>query len=82
MLIKAFKCAFAGHVIDLSENIVADIIHDKRNYICKCHRCGLYLMHDGANSGLTVPMTEKTARRVKQRIEHEIALLKKEVKNR
>lgn len=76
MRIKAIKCVFVGHVVDLSENIVADIIHDKRNWICKCHRCGLYLLHDGANSGMTVTISEKMARRVRKRIEHDIAYYK------
>ena len=81
MRIKAIKCMFVGHVIEPSENIVADIIHDKRNWICKCHRCGLYLMHDGANSGITVTMSEKTARWVRKRIEHDIAYWEAEYDN-
>lgn len=59
--IKAIKCHFAGHIIDTSESLVKTYMIDDRNWLCKCHRCGVYIMHDGAMSGMSVPMTKKQA---------------------
>lgn len=65
------KCFFSRHcIVDQSESIVSDIMIDKRNYLCKCQRCGLYVMHDGAISGLTSRfMSEKEAFRIKSDFE-------------
>ena len=46
---------------------------DKRNWLCKCHRCGLYIMHDGAISNGSVILTESQALRVKTEFENEFA---------
>lgn len=62
-------CLFAGHNINTEESIVKDIMLDKRNWLCKCHRCGLYIMHDGATSGLTVAMTRRSAMKIKKELE-------------
>lgn len=56
-------CAIKGHVINPSETIVPSMI-DQRNWLCKCHRCGLYEMHDGAVSGKSITLPEKIAKRV------------------
>ena len=66
MILKAVVCMFKGHDIDPNESIVGDIMRDKRNWICKCHRCGLYEMHDGAISGLSITLTKSQAMRTKQ----------------
>lgn len=65
------KCFFSGHcIVDPSESIVGDIMIDKRNYLCKCHRCGLYVMHDGAISQHTIRfLSEKEALRIKRDFE-------------
>ena len=72
MIIKGIICLFKGHDIDPDESIVSDIMIDKRNWLCKCHRCGLYEMHDGAISQLTITLTESGALRVKMELERDI----------
>lgn len=72
MILKAFVCLFKGHDIDPDESIVKDIMTDKRNWLCKCHRCGLYEMHDGAISNKTITLTESEAMRTKMEFERDI----------
>ena len=62
-------CLFVGHNINIEESIVKDIMLDKRNWLCRCHRCGLYIMHDGAASGLSVAMTRRSAIKIKKEAE-------------
>jgi len=64
-VIGYIRCLFKGHDVYPSESIMAGVMIDKRNWLCRCHRCGLYIMHDGAISGLSVPMTEKKAFEIK-----------------
>ena len=80
MKAKGFvKCFFSRHcIIDTSESIVSGIMHDERNFLCKCQRCGLYVMHDGAISGLTSRfMSEKEAFRIKRDFENTFEHLRK-----
>ena len=35
---KAIICLFKGHDVDPEESIVADIMTDKRNWMCECKR--------------------------------------------
>lgn len=72
MIFKTIICLFKGHSIDPNESIVKDIMIDKRNWLCKCHRCGLYEMHDGAISNLTITLTESQAFRTKMELEQEM----------
>lgn len=72
MILKAVICLFKGHDIDPDESIVKDIIRDKRNWLCKCHRCGLYVMHDGAISNLTTTLTKNQAMRTKMELERDV----------
>lgn len=72
MILKGIICLFKGHDIDPDESIVGDIMIDKRNWLCKCHRCGLYEMHDGAISQATITLTESSALRTKMELEREI----------
>ena len=44
-LLKAIICQFKGHDINPDESIID--MRDKRNWLCQCHRCGLYEMRDG-----------------------------------
>ena len=76
MILKAIECLFKGHVVDPSESIVGNIMIDKRNWLCKCHRCGLYLMHDGATTGMTVTMSEAEALQTKKEFEEEMELFR------
>ena len=73
-LLKAIICRFKGHDIDPDESIIAsDVMKDKRNWLCQCHRCGLYEMHDGAISGMSVTLTKREAYKVKKDLEYQIA---------
>lgn len=59
-LFKAIICHFKGHDIDPDESIIASgVMRDKRNWLCQCHRCGLYEMRDGAISGMSVTLTKR-----------------------
>ena len=72
-LLKAFICLFRGHDIDPDESILGDVMKDKRNWLCQCHRCGLYEMRDGAISGMIVTLTKREAYTVKRDFEYQIA---------
>ena len=72
-LLKAIICQFKGHDIDPDESILNDVMRDKRNWLCQCHRCGMYEMHDGAISGESVTLTKSEAYRVKRDIEYQFA---------
>ena len=71
MIIKAIICIFKGHDINPDESIVGDIMKDKRNWLCKCHRCGLYEMHDGAISQSNITLTKSQAYRTKMEFERD-----------
>ena len=70
-LLKAIICQFKGHDINPDESIID--MRDKRNWLCQCHRCGLYEMYDGATSGMSVTLTERDAYKVKKDFEYQIA---------
>ena len=72
MLIKASVCLFKGHDINPDESIVGDVMIDRRNWLCKCHRCGLYEMHDGAISHTSITLTRSQAFRTKMEFERDI----------
>ena len=80
MILKGIICLFKGHDIDPDESIVGDIMIDKRNWLCKCHRCGLYEMHDGAISQETITLTESSALRIKMELERETLYIKQLMK--
>ena len=73
--LKAIICLFKGHDIDPDESII--VMKDKRNWLCQCHRCGLYEMHDGAISGMSVTFTKREAYEVKKDVEHQMRVRKK-----
>lgn len=75
MSLKSIICIFKGHDINPNESIVGNIMIDKRNWLCKCHRCGLYEMHDGATCNGTITLTESAALRVKMEFEREMMML-------
>lgn len=72
MILKAIICLFKGHDIDPDESIIGDIMTDKRNWLCKCHRCGLYEMHDGAISQMSITLTKSQALRTKMDLERDM----------
>lgn len=72
MIVKRLICFVKGHDINPTESIVNDVMTDKRNWLCKCHRCGRYVMHDGAISGMTLTMSEGEAIRLKTEFELEM----------
>ena len=45
---------------------------DKRNWLCKCHRCGLYEMRDGAISNKRITVTKSEAYRIKMEFERDL----------
>lgn len=71
MIFKIIVCLLKGHDIDPDESIVGDIMIDKRNWLCKCHRCGLYEMRDGAIGNSKITLTESQALRVKMEFEQD-----------
>ena len=72
MIFKSIICLFKGHDIDPEESIVGDIMRDKRNWLCKCRRCGLYEMHDGAISNMSITLTKSAAYRTKMELERDL----------
>lgn len=80
-IIKDLICHFKGHVIDSSESILADTMLDCRNWLCRCHRCGVYLMHDGAISGGTITVSKRTAYKIKAEFEEQFAQIVKELED-
>ena len=75
MILKAIICMFKGHDIDPDESIVGDIMLDKRNWLCRCHRCGLYEMHDGAILNKSITLTKSQAYRTKMEFERDVMQL-------
>ena len=82
MILKAIICLFKGHDIDPNESIVRDIMIDKRNWLCKCHRCGLYEMHDGAISQGTITLTKSQALRTKMEFERDVMNMRQWIERR
>lgn len=70
------KCLFVGHKVNTDETMTPSMI-DKRNWLCKCHRCGLYEMHDGAISGKTITVSRRRAERTAMYFEAEALRLKR-----
>ena len=60
---KAIICALKGHKCD-KPSIVNTICSD--NWLKECSRCGLYIMHGEFGS---VPMTKRSAYKVKREFE-------------
>ena len=81
-ILKSIICVFKEHDVDPEESIVKDIMYDPRNWLCKCHRCGLYEMHDGAILNSSVTLTESEALRVKMDLERETMLIRKMIQTR
>lgn len=75
MILKSVICLFKGHDINPEESIVE--MADKRNWLCKCHRCGLYEMREGAISNSSITVREKTAMEIKRDFEEKIAIIDK-----
>ena len=74
MILKSIVCLFKGHDINPEESIVTSMT-DKRNWLCKCHRCGLYEMHDGAISNTSITLTRREAIKTKRHFEAEMAII-------
>ena len=71
MILKSIVCLFFFFYINTAESIVTSM-NDKRNWLCKCHRCGLYEMHDGAISNTSITLTRREAIKTKRRFEAEM----------
>lgn len=72
MILKSIVCLFKGHDINPEESLVTSM-NDKRNWLCKCQRCGLYEMHDGAISNTSITLTRREAIKTKRHLEAEMA---------
>ena len=72
MILKAVICLLKGHDINPDESSVGEIMIDKRNWLCKCHRCGLYEMRDGAISNKRITLTKSEAYRLKMEFERDL----------
>jgi len=71
MIFKAIICMVKGHDINPDESIVGHIMLDKRNWLCRCHRCGLYVMNDGAISNSSITISERQAMKTKRDFERD-----------
>lgn len=76
---KAIICLFKGHDVDPEESIVADIMIDKRNWLCECKRCGLFEMHDGAISQMSITLTRRQAMETKRDFERDVMELRRKL---
>ena len=76
---KAIICLFKGHDVDPEESIVADIMTDKRNWLCECKRCGLFEMHDGAISQMSITLTRRQAMETKRDFERDVMELRRKL---
>ena len=64
---KVIKCGFKGH--KLEEPSIIPFL-DKRNYLKKCSRCGLYEAHD-CLTGVHMTIGKRAAYRLKEEFESE-----------
>lgn len=72
-ILKSIICKFKGHDVDSEQSIIDGyIMINHENWICKCKRCGLYLMHDGAVTGQTLVVSKKEAYKLKHEIENDM----------
>lgn len=74
-IFKAVVCKVKGHVVDPEKDniIFFQTAHlNSRNWICKCKRCGVYIMHDGALSGMSVTISKKEAFKIKKEYERDM----------
>lgn len=71
MILKVILCLFKGHDVNPKESLVGDVMICSGNWLCKCHRCGLYVMHDGGISGKSIIMTRKSAERIAREFHEE-----------
>lgn len=81
MIFKFPICLIKGHEINPDESIVKDFMLDKRNWLCRCKRCGLYVMHDGAISGMSVMLTRRGAMDTKRDFERSMLMLRMQIKS-
>lgn len=77
-IIGVLICAIKGHIVNPDESITS-FVTDKRDWLCRCHRCGLYIMHDGAISNQTICLSEKEAKKTAMKIEQTIMELRRAV---
>ena len=71
-ILKFPICMIKGHVLD-TPSIINFI--DKRDYLKKCSRCGLYHAYSDI-SMISVPMTEREAMKIKREFEEKFPFLK------
>ena len=75
MILKRIICGFKGHDPDPDDDLIAGFTNEPRNWMRRCKRCGRYIMHDGAISGITLTLSEKEARQAAKDLEAEIVAI-------
>ena len=75
MILKRIICGFKGHDPDPDDDLIAGFTNEPRNWMRRCKRCGRYVMHDGAISGITLTLSEKEARQAAKDLEAEIVAI-------
>lgn len=75
MILKRIICGLKGHEPDPDDDLIEGIMNDPRNWLRRCKRCGRYVMHDGAISGITLTLSEKEARQAAKDLEAEIVAI-------
>ena len=79
MILKRLICGFKGHDPDPDDDLIEGIMNDPRNWLRRCKRCGRYVMHDGANSGLTVTLSESEAKQEAEGLRREAEEFMREI---
>ena len=72
MIFKWIICGLKGHEPDPDDDLIAGFTNEPRNWMRRCKRCGRYVMHDGAISGLTVTLSEREAKQEAEEFRREV----------
>ena len=72
MILKRIICGLKGHDPDPDDDLIAGIMNDPRNWMRRCKRCGRYVMHDGAISGITLTLSEREAKQEAEEFRQEV----------
>ena len=72
MIFKWIICGLKGHEPDPDDDLIAGFTNEPRNWMRRCKRCGRYIMHDGAISGITVTLSEREAKQEAEEFMREV----------
>lgn len=62
-ILNRIKCSIVGHDVTGSESLVKNTMLDSDNWLRRCRRCGMYVMHSGH---FAVCISEREALEIKQ----------------